>query len=61
MIINTPGTYPIVSITCENSIGNPYQLRELIVSEVDEVNQKVYSVDTGWIDWDVPLLGEKKK
>jgi hypothetical protein len=60
MIITKPGKYPIEPITCKNTMGNPYQLREVNVTEVDKVNQKVYCPDLGWVKWDLPVIDEKK-
>jgi hypothetical protein len=61
MIITKPGKYEIVPITLYNAIGNPYQLREAEITEVDKVNQKVYCPDLGWVSWDLPVKKEDKK
>jgi hypothetical protein len=59
--ITEPGTYNIIPITCTNKIGNPYQLREAVVEVVDADRHQIFIKDTGWIDWDLPLVGEKIK
>jgi hypothetical protein len=60
MIITKPGKYQIQPITQYNKIGNPYQVREVEITEVDKVNQKVYCPELGWIDWDLPVKEEKR-
>jgi hypothetical protein len=61
MIITAPGNYSIEPITCYNTMGNPYRLRVAEVTEVDKVNRKIYCEELGgWIDWNLPVIGEKK-
>ena len=60
MIITTVGKYQIIPITCLNSNGSPYQLREALITEVDKVNQRIYCPDLGWIDWNLPVIGERR-
>jgi hypothetical protein len=61
MIITKTGKYPIEPITCINSIGNPYRLHIAEVTEIDKENQKIYCPDTGWIDWNLPVISEKRR
>jgi hypothetical protein len=61
MIITTPGKYPIEPITCLNEIGNPYRLRVAEITAIDKDNHKIYCPDLGWIDWNLPVTGEKKR
>jgi hypothetical protein len=61
MIITTAGIYSIIPITCINAIGNPYQLREAEITEVDKVNQKIYCPDLGWVGWNLPVVSEKRR
>jgi hypothetical protein len=60
MIITTPGKYPIIPQTCTNEKGAYYQLREAEITQIDKVGQKIYCPDLGWIDWDLPVVGEKR-
>ena len=60
MIITNTGTYQIIPITAYNPIGNPYQVREVVITQIDVPNQKIYCSDLGWIDWELPLVGEKR-
>lgn len=60
MIITKPGKYQIQPITQYNEIGNPYQVREVEITEVDRVNQKVCCSELGWVEWDLPVKEEKK-
>lgn len=60
MIITKPGKYQIQPITLYNKIGNPYQLREAEITEVDKFNQKIFCPELGWVEWDLPVKNEKK-
>jgi hypothetical protein len=60
MIITTTGKYPIIPITCYNKIGNPYRLRVAEITTIDKDNHKIYCPDFGWIDWNLPVAGEKR-
>lgn len=60
MIITTTGKYPIIPQTAVNSKGAFYQVRVAEIIEVDKVNHKIYCPDFGWIDWDLPVAGEKR-
>jgi hypothetical protein len=60
MIITTTGKYPIEPITCYNEIGNPYRLRVAEITEVDIVGHKIYCPELEWVDWNLPVIGEKK-
>jgi hypothetical protein len=61
MIITKPGKYQIIPVIQYNKIGNPYQVREVEITEVDRVNQKVYCSELGWVEWDLPVKEEGKK
>ena len=61
MIITKPGKYQIQPVTKYNRIGNPYQVREVEITEIDKVNQKVYCSELGWVEWDLPVKEEGKK
>ncbi len=61
MIITKSGTYQIEPITCVNAIGNPYRLHVAEVTKVDMENHKIYCPGTGWIDWDLLVMAEKRK
>jgi hypothetical protein len=60
MIITTPGKYSIIPQTCINEKGAYYQLREAEITAIDTVGQKIYCPDLGWIDWNLPVVGEKR-
>ena len=60
MIITKPGKYQIIPVIQYNEIGNPYQVREVEVTEIDKVNQKVYCLELGWIEWDLKVKEEKR-
>ena len=60
MIITKPGKYQIIPVIQYNKIGNPYQVREVEVTEINKANQKIYCLELGWVEWDLKVKDEKK-
>jgi hypothetical protein len=61
MIITTTGEFPITPITAATSSGVYYQVRIAEITEIDISNHKIYCLDLGWIDWDLPVASDKRR